>query len=103
MGEFHGLDGLEDAGIVKGSQEKATEKFINRFREGKADNAMADFLYSSMLSIARNIDAQNNRGREISRNMTSLLGYIQQLETIYPSTPSRTDDRLEELMAAMAK
>ena len=51
MGEFHGLDGLEDAGIVKGPQEKATEKFINRFREGKADNAMADFLYSSMLSI----------------------------------------------------
>ena len=38
MGEFHGLDGLEDAGIVKGPQEKATEKFINRFREGKADN-----------------------------------------------------------------
>lgn len=103
MGEFHGLDGLEDAGIVKGPQEKATEKFINRFREGKEDNAMADFLYSSMLSIARNIDAQNNRGREISRNMTSLLGYIQQLETIYPSTPSQTDDRLEELMAAMAK
>lgn len=59
MGEFHGLDGMEDAGIVKGPQEKATEKFINRFREGKADNAMADFLYSSMLSIARNIDAQN--------------------------------------------
>lgn len=48
MGEFHGLDGLEDAGIVKGPQEKATEKFINRFREGKADNAMADFLYSSI-------------------------------------------------------
>ena len=72
MGEFHGLDGLEDAGIVKGPQEKATEKFINRFREGKADNAMADFLYSSMLSIARNIDAQNNRGREISRNICDL-------------------------------
>lgn len=102
MGEFHGLDGMEDAGIIKGPQEKATEKFISRFREGKADNAMADFLYSSMLSIARNIDAQNNRGREISRNMTSLLGYIQQLESLYPAE-AHSDDRLEELMAAMAK
>ena len=64
---------------------------------------MADFLYSSMLSIARNIDAQNNRGREISRNMTSLLGYIQQLETIYRPHLPTTDDRLEELMAAMAR
>ena len=36
-----------------------------------------------MLSIARNIDVQNARGREISRNMTSLLGYIQQLEGMY--------------------
>ena len=35
MGEFHGLDGMEDAGIVKGPQEKATEKFINRFREAR--------------------------------------------------------------------
>ena len=55
-----------------------------------------------MLSIARNIDAQNNRGREISRNMTSLLGYIQQLESLYPAE-AHSDGKLEELMAAMAK
>ena len=67
------LQGLEDAGLVKGPQEKATEKFIKAYREGRDDNPMAEFIYSSMLSIARNIDVQNARGREISRNMTSLL------------------------------
>ena len=90
-----GFEGLEDAGLVKGPQEKATETFITAYREGKESNPMADFIYSSMLSIARNIDVQNARGREISRNMTSLLGYIQQLEAMYEGVEAGS--RLREL------
>lgn len=96
------LTGLEDAGLVVGPQEKATQKFIDSFKRGKPANDMADFLYASMLSLARNIDTQNGRGREISRNMTSLLGYIQQLSVIYPDEAA-TDDRLESLLKDMAK
>ena len=70
-----GFEGLENAGLIEGPQEKATREFIKEYRDGKAENPMADFIYSSMLSIARNIDVQNARGREISRNMTSLWLY----------------------------
>lgn len=96
------LQGLEDAGLVIGPQEKATKKFIDSFRRGKPENDMAEFLYSSMLSLARNIDLQNARGREISRNMTSLLGYIQQLSVIYPDQ-AQTDSGLEALLKDLAK
>lgn len=96
------LPGLDDAGLVKGPQEQATERFIRDFRGGKPENSMAEFLYSSMLSIARNIDMQNAKGREISRNMTSLLGYIQQLSVIYPDQ-AQTDDELARLMEDMAR
>lgn len=95
------LQGLEDSGLVKGPQEKATEKFIKAYREGRDDNPMAEFIYSSMLSIARNIDVQNARGREISRNMTSLLGYIQQLESMYESADD--DPEIAELLSEAAR
>ena len=62
---------------------------------------MAEFIYSSMLSIARNIDVQNARGREISRNMTSLLGYIQQLESMYESADD--DPEIAELLSEAAR
>ncbi|PLS24348.1 hypothetical protein [Bifidobacterium imperatoris] len=96
-----GFEGFENAGLVKGPQEKATEKFITEYRHGKEDNPMADFIYSSMLSIARNIDVQNSRGREISRNMTSLLGYIQQLETMYEGVDD--DQELSDLLQEAAR
>ena len=40
-----------------------------------------------MLFIARNIDSQNSKGREISRNMTSLLTWFQELKAMYPEQP----------------
>ena len=84
-----GFEGLENAGLIEGPQEKATREF------------MADFIYSSMLSIARNIDVQNARGREISRNMTSLLGYIQQLEGMYDTMDD--DPEITELLGKAAR
>ncbi len=91
------FEGFEDAGQVIGPQEQATRRFIEEYRQGKEANAMADFIYSSMLSIAKNIDVQNMRGREISRNMTSLLGYIQQLQLLYAEDTG--DEELENLIA----
>lgn len=96
-----GFEGLENAGLIEGPQEKATREFIKEYRDGKAENPMADFIYSSMLSIARNIDVQNTRGREISRNMTSLLGYIQQLEGMYDTMDD--DPEITELLGKAAR
>ena len=60
-----GFEGLENAGLIEGPQEKATREFIKEYRDGKAENPMADFIYSSMLSIARNIDvAERARPRD---------------------------------------
>ena len=47
----------------------------------------ATYICKSMLSIARNIDIQNSKGREISRNMTSLLTWFQELKAMYPEQP----------------
>lgn len=95
------LPGLEDTGIFKGAQERATEKFIDSYRDGKTDTPAAEFIYSCMLSLARNIDAQNARGREISRNMTTLLDYIRQLEELYP--PEANDSDLMDLLGEMGR
>lgn len=91
------LPGLESAGEVKGQLETATEKFISAFKEGKEDNSVADFIYSAMLALAQNVDRQNMRGREISRNMTSLLGYIQELNELYGDADA-DDAELAELV-----
>lgn len=92
------LDGLEDAGRIVGRQERATQKLITDFMEGREPNAIADFICESMVSLAQNIDVQNAKGREISRNMTSLLGYVQQLQSIYEDSTGDGDDELAELV-----
>lgn len=92
------LEGLEDAGRVTGQLEKATVRFIDAFKDGKEDNAMADFVYSAMIALAQNVDRQNMKGREISRNMTSLLGYIQELNELYDSTDESEDEELAQLV-----
>ena len=40
-----GFEGLENAGLIEGPQEKATREFIKEYRDGKAENPMADFIY----------------------------------------------------------
>lgn len=97
------LEGLEDAGRVTGPQEKATAAFIAEFRKDKDPDPMAEFIYACMLSIARNVDTQNGKGREISRNMTTLLGYIQQLEEMYAADGDEIDGDLADLVKAAAR
>ena len=66
-----------------------TEDLEMRFSgmDGKTLTPEATYICKSMLSIARNIDLQNNKGREISRNMTSLLTWFQELKSMYPDQP----------------
>lgn len=74
------LEGLEDAGREVGYQERAINSFVKAFRVSHANiDGYASLLLSSLVSIAQNIDVQNKRGREISRNMASMLDLIRQL------------------------
>ncbi|WEV67962.1 hypothetical protein OZX72_02985 [Bifidobacterium sp. ESL0769] len=91
------LQGLEDAGRITGRLEKATQEFIDEFKDGRDESPMADFIYASMLTLAQNVDVQNMKGREISRNMTSLLGYIEQLKELYGDSDDG-DDELASLV-----
>lgn len=100
------LEGFEEyapafGGIV-GLQERATMNLIKSFVEGKTLTPEATYICKSMLSIARNIDAQNSRGREISRNMTSLLTWFQELKAMYTEQPQLDDELAGFLRAAKA-
>lgn len=72
---------------ISGLQEQATMNLIKSFVDGKTLTPEATYICKSMLSIARNIDIQNSKGREISRNMTSLLTWFQELKAMYPEQP----------------
>lgn len=84
------LEGFEEYARpygVAGLQEQATMSLIEGFVAGKTLTPEATYICKSMLSIARNIDIQNSKGREISRNMTSLLTWFQELKAMYPEQP----------------
>ena len=95
------LEGFEEDthpyGII-GPQEQATLNLIKSFMDGKTLTPEATYICKSMLSIARNIDLQNNKGREISRNMTSLLTWFQELKSMYPDQP-QLDPTLADFIA----
>ncbi len=96
------LEGFEeyDASTTASSalQEQATLNLIKSFMDGKTLTPEATYICKSMLSIARNIDIQNNKGREISRNMTSLLTWFQELKSMYPDQP-QLDPTLADFIA----
>ena len=99
------LAGLDDAGRVVGRQERATREFIERFEaEHPGADPMRSYIYESMMSIAQNVDVQNMKGREVSRNMTSLLGFIQELRAmVAPAGESvEADGAARELLELLA-
>lgn len=51
-----------------------------------------DALCVSLLSLARSIDAQVEKGREISRNMNVYLTALDQLRDLYPDDTDKPDD-----------
>lgn len=91
------LEGLEDAGREIGYQEKAITEFVKAFlKSHKNIDGYASLLLSSLISIAQNIDMQNKRGREISRNMASMLDLIRQLHDWDAQSQESGDELPEE-------
>lgn len=97
------LEGFEEFdAAMTGMQEKTTKELIAHFIQDKKLTPEATYICKSMLSIARNIDMQNQKGREISRNMTSLLTWFQELKQLYPDEPQMDEDVQSFLAEARA-
>lgn len=90
------LEGLEDAGREIGYQEKAITDFVEAFLKSHENiDGYASLLLSLLVSIAQNIDMQNKRGREISRNVASMLDLIRQLHD-WDAQAQESGDELPE-------
>lgn len=98
QGILEGFEEYEHQYGTAGLQEAATMNLIKSFVDGKTLTPEATYICKSMLSIARNIDIQNSKGREISRNMTSLLTWFQELKAMYPERP-QLDPTLADFIA----
>ena len=98
------LAGLEDAGRVIGRQEKAISRFVADYRAQHPDMTMdRALILDSLLSLGENIDAQNRKGREISRNMATMLDYVTRLhEWDAEATSDGMPDATRELLEAMS-
>ncbi len=94
------LEGFEEYSTLRHRRiaGAATLNLIKSFVDGKTLTPEATYICKSMLSIARNIDIQNSKGREISRNMTSLLTWFQELKSMYPEQP-QLDPTLTDFIA----
>lgn len=90
------FDGFENPARPVGYQEKATCDLVNALMKDKTINPRALYLAKSMITLARNVDVQNNssRPREISRNMSQILAFYQELSGLYPAEP---DEMLEDM------
>ncbi|OZG62682.1 hypothetical protein BLEM_0599 [Bifidobacterium lemurum] len=100
------FDGMEDAGRVVGYQERAIDEFTAKFRDEHDElDGYSKLLLSSLKSIAQNIDVQNRKGREISRNVASMLDLIRQLHEWDAKAATETGelpDETKRLLEAMS-
>ena len=68
-----------------GEQERATHMLIAHLKEEHQEpNPIFDALSAAMISLAKNIDSQNSKGREISRNMGQYLDALWKIRDLYP-------------------
>ncbi|ATU19810.1 hypothetical protein [Bifidobacterium choerinum] len=88
------LDGLGyDTGREIGPMEATALKIIAAYREQWAEpDAIQDGLLQALRTLAQNIDRQNERGREISRNMAQWLATLERLAALHPSEAAIDDD-----------
>ena len=82
QGILEGFEEYEHHYGTAGLQEAATMNLIKSFVDGKTLTP----------------DIQNSKGREISRNMTSLLTWFQELKAMYPEQP-QLDPTLADFIA----
>lgn len=88
------LDGLGyDTGREIGPMEATALKIIAAYREQWAEpDAIQDGLLQALRTLAQNIDRQNEKGREISRNMAQWLATLEKLAELYPEEPKADED-----------
>lgn len=78
-----------------GPMEHTARDIIDDYRTQHPDGgAIQAGLLQALLSLAQNIDKQNEKGREISRNMAQWLATLEKLGQLYP-TETKADDDVE--------
>lgn len=83
----------DDTGRPIGAMERTARTIIDDYREKHPDdNPIQAGLLQALLSLAQNIDRQNNKGREISRNMAQWLATLDKLSDLYPEVQQADDD-----------
>lgn len=88
MPVFEGMD--EDTGRDLGPMERTVRRFVAGYC-GEVD-PYRQVVMAGMESLARNIDSQTKRGREISRNMSALLDCVRELRQMDAETMTPDDD-----------
>ena len=82
-----------DTGRDIGAMEHTARTIIDDYREKHQDeNPIQAGLLQALLSLAQNIDRQNEKGREISRNMAQWLATLDKLAELYPEEPKADED-----------
>ncbi len=82
-----------DTGRDIGAMEHTARGIIDDYREKHQDeNPIQAGLLQALLSLAQNIDRQNEKGREISRNMAQWLATLDKLAELYPEEPKADED-----------
>lgn len=94
------LDGMDyDTGRAIGPQEHVTISLVESYEKAHPLDVILHALCQSMMSLARNIDIQNEKGKEISRNMTVYLDGLQKIDERYPKTQD-DDGELHDFLTA---
>ncbi|MBW3083799.1 hypothetical protein [Bifidobacterium phasiani] len=88
MPMFDGMD--EDTGRDIGPMEQTVREFTHGY--GRGDDPYRQVIMAGMESLARNIDSQTKRGREISRNMSALLDCVKELRQMDAESMAPEDD-----------
>lgn len=98
------LDGMDDiTGRPVGSMEQSTIEFAKEYRtKHETCDAATLLTLQSMIVLARNIDTLVAKGREISRNMSTLLDYIKQLQEQDAAVKQADSKELTEIYKAMS-
>lgn len=82
-----------DTGRDIGAMEHTARGIIDDYCEKHPDeNPIQAGLLQALLSLAQNIDRQNEKGREISRNMAQWLATLDKLAELYPEEPKADED-----------
>ncbi|KAB7789453.1 hypothetical protein [Bifidobacterium cebidarum] len=88
------LEGFdEDTGRDIGRQEKAARRIVDYLGASHPEyDPVLDGLCQSLLSLGENIDRQNSRGREISRNMAQYIDALWKIRDMFPTEQMADED-----------